>query len=1054
MAVPRILASLLLAGVATAAVQSIRSGVTHVAVDDTLGNFTLQIGAVVMPAAAPSVYFDHSWHTLDGDLRIASLTASNGTDEFGTYTALALACTAGPEQKSVVFSFRAYQVGASAPDRSDGVIVFEIAIPDGATGTQIVPPPPSLAGSSQRTPPQIAPFPAFSIDVPGLSGAGYACFHPDKDHLSVGKDVGNLGDCATLSAGPTILYWPKSTVLSGESSTELAAALFSFADNFKVSLQRISEPDVPATLYYNHNRDDYVFCTNTLCVDTQVASGYGALSHEGFAPSTGESGATVPLYFWWSPTKQTNYVTTNTTPPDPSYTSGPNPDGFIFSSPSSSRIAVELWANPTTGHTTAVASAAAKALLSSRGFSSVQTLGYIEGAHSDVQSQWVFGVSGELTSVPTGFRARSMVRVSLDGINDVVDGWGASMRHAYNTTKLADEDIFLAALSVFTDNGATTLGLGWPSAKPAPAGNYNQLNWDAVSLSVLSQIFRDVNATGIPARGLQLDAWWYPVASNVTRQFLCGSDWTLPPDYYDGGLNGTRLSLGVPMMLYLPAICPGEGPWLEGYTMLPPDPAVGFRIPSGDDSYRFFTDLFKYAQNQAQPIDEGRSLWPGIYVPPAVRAGWQAANGMGAYETDFFWNLMMQTPQMRSEYGAADKFLKGMADAAADQHLTVQVCAGEMVDWLTALTMPTVTQGRGSIDYAYDIGDAGPNGLHNWAAADGGWAFWAVRIAESKDNFWSSWRNFSGTGFSPDQPTAGNDCELHATNAILATGPVGLGDYIGMPNATLIQRLARADGILLRPDRPQAPMDAMLGAIVGARGVSNGARLWMTHATVGIADPNAPEVASAPTRRLVSHTGVDATLHTTVPGSFQANPDISVVLQWSVVAVDVPTSFPIYASDLYPRPGGLSRDRLGRVLLVRDWHAPGCVDGAALSNSSCFTEVVNDDYLSATLFDASTIGPDATTCVQCHHRFKHWVVYPSTGFPFETLLLGDLTKTVPLSGYRFRELDVPNSFVAVGAPGERVPVTYLVRDGTGVATIHVLTVVIGADGLQAFTLGA
>ena len=41
----------------------------------------------------------------------------------------------------------------------------------------------------------------------------------------------------------------------------------------------------------------------------------------------------------------------------------------------------------------------------------------------------------------------------------------------YDTHKLADEDIFLAALTLFTDNGAATLGAGWnarPGTIPPP----------------------------------------------------------------------------------------------------------------------------------------------------------------------------------------------------------------------------------------------------------------------------------------------------------------------------------------------------------------------------------------------------------------------------------------------------------------------------------------------------------------------------------------------------------------------------------------------------------
>ena len=61
------------------------------------------------------------------------------------------------------------------------------------------------------------------------------------------------------------------------------------------------------------------------------------------------------------------------------------------------------------------------------------------------------------------------------------------------------------------------------------------------------------------------------------------------------------------------------------------------------------------------------------------------------------------------------------------------------------------------------------------------------------------WANL--TPFSlQDSGRNGKDAQLHALAALLSTGPVGLGDTcVGeecMVNATLVHRLARADGIL------------------------------------------------------------------------------------------------------------------------------------------------------------------------------------------------------------------------------------------------------------------
>ena len=91
---------------------------------------------------------------------------------------------------------------------------------------------------------------------------------------------------------------------------------------------------------------------------------------------------------------------------------------------------------------------------------------------------WGFGVSGDVLSVPAGFKQSTLLVHSGDGPNDAWDEWGSSMRAAHGTKKAADEDVFLAALTLWTDNGAATLGAAWkadpetvpPPVAPGPVG--------------------------------------------------------------------------------------------------------------------------------------------------------------------------------------------------------------------------------------------------------------------------------------------------------------------------------------------------------------------------------------------------------------------------------------------------------------------------------------------------------------------------------------------------------------------------------------------------------
>ena len=102
---------------------------------------------------------------------------------------------------------------------------------------------------------------------------------------------------------------------------------------------------------------------------------------------------------------------------------------------------------------------------------------------------------------------------------------------------------------------------------------------------------------------------------------------------------------------------------------------------------------------------------------------------------------------MRQVFGAGEAFLNGINLAAGKRNMTAQLCAGNPPSFLEALTMPAITNARASIDYDWDgfptknTGPRSNNGMHNWAAPDNGWVFWASRIAPSKDNFWTSFRD-------------------------------------------------------------------------------------------------------------------------------------------------------------------------------------------------------------------------------------------------------------------------------------------------------------------------
>jgi hypothetical protein len=194
-----------------------------------------------------------------------------------------------------------------------------------------------------------------------------------------------------------------------------------------------------------------------------------------------------------------------------------------------------------------------------------------------------------------------------------------------------------------------------------------------------------------------------------------------------------------------------------------------------------------------------------------------------------------------------------------------------------------------------------------------------------------------------------------------------------------------------------------------------GARLWQTHATVAVENAAAaPELAAAPTRTLVSHSGVDATRVATVMASIAAAVATPPLVQHLVMSVDQNASFVLQRADLYP---AIAPDATVLWRSAQDGGAP-CVVGSDAVASGCLA--VGDAGTGA-LFDVST---QRSPCSQggtfgrarsgaCMHSVDVWQVFVAP--PNATrVFLGDLSAYVSSSGYRFR--------LAPGGDATKVPI--------------------------------
>jgi hypothetical protein len=130
-----------------------------------------------------------------------------------------------------------------------------------------------------------------------------------------------------------------------------------------------------------------------------------------------------------------------------------------------------------------------------------------------------------------------------------------------------------------------------------------------------------------------------------------------------------------------------------------------------------------------------------------------------------------------------------MDDAVADQGLTMQLCMAGAANLMDAINRRSWTTIRTTIDYRqrYSKESYWPQ-FHtvNMLA-------WAVGLLPFKDNF----------------RCAEKYGEAEALISTLSAGMVGPSDEIGKTDPILLARTCRADGLLLKPDRPAFPIDAM-----------------------------------------------------------------------------------------------------------------------------------------------------------------------------------------------------------------------------------------------------
>jgi len=360
----------------------------------------------------------------------------------------------------------------------------------------------------------------------------------------------------------------------------------------------------------------------------------------------------------------------------------------------------------------------------------------------------VYGVEGDVEEIPAGFTHRFLL-VKGKGVNATVERWGELMRRHYGRER-ADRyaDLGVSFLGYWTDNGAYY---------------YYNTEPDMNEQETLLAVKADADARNIPYGYMQLDSWWYFKEREGSGGLVL---WEPQPWMFPEGLAPFREALDLPLVAH--------NRWF-----------------AAENDYR---DRYPFLDSEPGARPMSFPLSRGVFDEFMANA---VAWGIFTYEQDWLDSQYWGLRYLRNGVDHAEQWMTWINDAAADRGLTVQLCMAGPAHYLYALEMPAVTTARTSVDYIPGT----PKVLYWPQFFQVNMIAWAMGALPFKDNF---------------QTTAGQRTVLSETMgeqetliSSLSAGMVGPSDRVGYSDAALLARTCRADGLLLKPDRPVTPVDAM-----------------------------------------------------------------------------------------------------------------------------------------------------------------------------------------------------------------------------------------------------
>jgi hypothetical protein len=353
------------------------------------------------------------------------------------------------------------------------------------------------------------------------------------------------------------------------------------------------------------------------------------------------------------------------------------------------------------------------------------------------------GLNANVRDLPAHFQHATLLAFG-DGINSTWGAWGAAFSDLVGRNRPAnDVDAGLRYLGYWTDNGA------FYYYHYDPALGY---------IGTLEALVRHYREREIPIRYLQLDSWWY---------YKTLTD----PDGNTGRSKNSKLP---------------EGEWNRygGLMKYEAHPAL---FPDGLAAFQKEINLPLITHNRwidpASPYHAQFAISGFAGVDPLW---WQkimnyiADSGVACYEQDWLNIIYTHSPELSATVGAGDAFTGGMAAAAKARGLSLQYCMVLPRLFLQGARYDNLTTIRVSDD----------------------------RLQRSRwDDFIYTSRLASAVGIWPWSDVFMSTETNNLLIAALSAGMVGVGDAIGTENKENLLRVARPDGVLVKPDKSLLPLD-------------------------------------------------------------------------------------------------------------------------------------------------------------------------------------------------------------------------------------------------------